>query len=80
MKNVLYRGCFWRSWHNNQSLKLRKEVDEMDKKLYIKQYGRKAYEDFCKKNRVVTAMNTGTRTMKTEKIYSRKRKHKKEWE
>ena len=50
------------------------------KELYIKQYGMKAYREHCKKNRVMTPMNTGTRSMKTEKTYSRKRKHKKEWE
>lgn len=53
---------------------------EMDKELYIKTYGQKAYNEFCRKNRVINPMNTGTRVMKTEKIYSRKRKHKKDWE
>lgn len=48
----------------------------VDKEMYIKQYGYKAYQAFCKKNRVLTPMNTGTRTMKTEKTYSRKMKHK----
>lgn len=48
----------------------------VDKELYIKQYGYKAYKEFCKANRVITPMNTGTRTMKTEKVYSRKKKHK----
>ncbi|WP_373266202.1 hypothetical protein [Hungatella hathewayi] len=52
---------------------------EINKELYIKQYGMKEYREFCKKNRVITPINTGTRTMKTDKIYSRKQKHKKEW-
>lgn len=50
---------------------------EINKELYIKQYGMKEYREFCKKNRVITPMNTGTRTMKTNKTYSRKQKHKK---
>jgi len=53
---------------------------DIDKDLYIKTHGRKAYHEFCRKNRVVNPMNTGTRVMKTEKVYSRKRKHKKDWE
>lgn len=52
----------------------------IDKELYIKQYGVKKYREYCKKNRVITPMNTGTRIMKTEKTYSRKRKHKTDWE
>ena len=52
---------------------------DINKDLYIKKYGYKEYKEFCKKNRVITAMNTGTRTMKTEKVYSRKRKHKNQW-
>lgn len=52
---------------------------EINKTLYIKQYGYKAYKELCKKLRVINPMNTGTRTMKTEKVYSRKQKHKTEW-
>lgn len=55
---------------------MRSELMNIDKELYIKQYGHKAYKKFCKANRVITPMNTGTRTMKTEKVYSRKKKHK----
>ena len=53
---------------------------DINKELYVKQYGVKAYHEFCRKNRVLIPMNMGTRTMKTNKIYSRKRKHKKDWE
>ena len=50
---------------------------EINKELFIKEYGYKAYRELCRKNRVITPMNTGTRIMKSEKIYSRKKKHKK---
>jgi hypothetical protein len=53
---------------------------KIDKNIYIKQYGIKAYKEFCKQNRVITGMNTGTRVMKTAKVYSRKRKHKNKWD
>ena len=53
---------------------------EINKELYIKTYGMKAWKEFCKQNRVFNPMNTGTRVMKTEKVYSRKRKHKTDWE
>lgn len=53
---------------------------EMNKELYIKQYGMKKYREYCKMNRVMNHINTGTRVMKTEKTYTRKRKHKKDWE
>lgn len=53
---------------------------EINKDLYIKTYGMKAWREFCKNNRVLNPMNMGTRVMKTGKVYSRKRKHKKEWE
>ena len=52
---------------------------EIEKDIFIKQYGKKAYRKFCKKNRVQTMMNTGTRTIRTEKTYSRKQKHKTLW-
>lgn len=53
---------------------------EINKELYIKQYGMKAWREFCKKNRVIVPMNTGTVTMKTKKNYTRKSKHKEEWD
>ena len=52
---------------------------EIEKDMFIKQYVKKAYREFCKKNRVQTIMNTGTRTIRTEKTYSRKQKHKCSW-
>lgn len=53
---------------------------EINKELYIKTYGMKAYKEFCKQNRVFNPMNMGTRVMKSQKAYSRKRKHKKGWD
>lgn len=45
------------------------------RKNYIKQYGKKAYEEFCKQQRTTSGFNTGTRYHKTEKDYQRKPKH-----
>lgn len=38
---------------------------------YRKQYGDRAYNKFLKNQRVMNGMNTGTRTMKSRKDYSR---------
>lgn len=64
--------------HENRQ-KMRRHEMKINKTLYVKQHGCRAYREFCKGNRVVTNMNTGTRTMNTEKTYSRKGKHRSDW-
>lgn len=48
----------------------------INKSLFIKQYGKKAYKEYCKLNRVTSGIKTGTIVMSTSKNYSRKVKHK----
>ena len=52
-----------------------KNMNDIDKKQYkrefIKMYGPKAWEKRSRERRVIVNMNTGSRTMKSRKDYSR---------
>lgn len=50
-------------------------MTEEFKKAYIKEHGKKAFQQFCKEQRTRVEFNTGTRYHKTEKDYQRKPKH-----
>jgi hypothetical protein len=46
---------------------------------YRKEHGDKALKEYNKAQRITVGFNTGTRTMKTEKDYTRKEKHKEDY-
>ena len=56
---------------------MEKEIFLMDKKeyknLYIKTKGRKNYENMCKEKRVLNGFNTGTRDIKSNRDYNRRK-------
>ena len=55
-------------------------MNKKEKELYRKTYGDKVLKEFNKSQRVVNGFNTGTITMKSNKDYLRKEKHKKDYQ
>lgn len=56
-----------------------KNTNKMSKEFkenFIKEHGKKAFDEFCKAQRTTVGFNTGTRTHKSPKDYQRNPKHK----
>ena len=56
----------------NSNNKMTKEFKES----FIKEHGKKAFEEFCKSQRTMAQFNTGTRVHSSLKDYKRQPKHK----